>query len=170
MLRKKPLDNQKVRQALSMAVNKDAIIEAVYQGAGQKAKNLIPPTMWGYNDEIVDYEYNPEKAKALLKEAGLADGFTIDLWAMPVQRPYNPNARRMAEMVQADWEKIGVKTKIVSYEWGEYLKRAKSGEHQAVMMGWTGDNGDPDNFFATLFSCAAKEQGVELFKMVLQTF
>ncbi|MEX9626573.1 ABC transporter substrate-binding protein, partial [Proteus mirabilis] len=135
---KKPLDNQKVRQALSMAVNKDAIIEAVYQGAGQKAKNLIPPTMWGYNDDIVDYEYNPEKAKALLKEAGLADGFTIDLWAMPVQRPYNPNARRMAEMVQADWEKIGVKTKIVSYEWGEYLKRAKSGEHQAVMMGWTG--------------------------------
>lgn len=79
----------KVRQALSMAVNKDAIIEAVYQGAGQKAKNLIPPTMWGYNDDIVDYEYNPEKAKALLKEAGLADGFTIDLWAMPVQRPYN---------------------------------------------------------------------------------
>ncbi|MEN6052783.1 ABC transporter substrate-binding protein, partial [Pseudomonas aeruginosa] len=74
---KKPLDNQKVRQALSMAVNKDAIIEAVYQGAGQKAKNLIPPTMWGYNDDIVDYEYNPEKAKALLKEAGLADGFTI---------------------------------------------------------------------------------------------
>ncbi|SPZ01351.1 dipeptide ABC transporter, substrate-binding protein [Proteus mirabilis] len=105
MWRKKPLDNQKVRQALSMAVNKDAIIEAVYQGAGQKAKNLIPPTMWGYNDDIVDYEYNPEKAKALLKEAGLADGFTIDLWAMPVQRPYNPNARRMAEMVQADWGK-----------------------------------------------------------------
>lgn len=167
---KKPLDNQKVRQALSMAVNKDAIIEAVYQGAGQKAKNLIPPTMWGYNDDIVDYEYNPEKAKALLKEAGLADGFTIDLWAMPVQRPYNPNARRMAEMVQADWEKIGVKTKIVSYEWGEYLKRAKSGEHQAVMMGWTGDNGDPDNFFATLFSCAAKEQGSNYSKWCYKPF
>lgn len=167
---KKPLDNQKVRQALSMAVNKDAIIEAVYQGAGQKAKNLIPPTMWSYNDEIVDYEYNPEKAKALLKEAGLAEGFTIDLWAMPVQRPYNPNARRMAEMVQADWEKIGVKTKIVSYEWGEYLKRAKSGEHQAVMMGWTGDNGDPDNFFATLFSCAAKEQGSNYSKWCYKPF
>lgn len=167
---KKPLDNQKVRQALSMAVNKDAIIEAVYQGAGQKAKNLIPPTMWSYNDDIVDYEYNPEKAKALLKEAGLADGFTIDLWAMPVQRPYNPNARRMAEMIQADWAKIGVKTKIVSYEWGEYLKRAKDGEHQAVMMGWTGDNGDPDNFFATLFSCAAKEQGSNYSKWCYQPF
>ncbi|MDJ0024922.1 ABC transporter substrate-binding protein [Pantoea eucrina] len=156
---KKPLDNAKVRQALTMAVNKQAIIDAVYQGAGQAAKNLIPPTMWSYNDEIKDYAYDPEKAKALLKEAGMADGFSIDLWAMPVQRPYNPNARRMAEMVQADWAKIGVKAKIVTYEWGEYLKRAKAGEHQTVMMGWTGDNGDPDNFFATLFSCAAAKDG-----------
>ncbi|MCC8368182.1 ABC transporter substrate-binding protein [Xenorhabdus sp. PB61.4] len=156
---KKPMDNLKVRQALTMAVNKDAIIEAVYQGAGQKAKNLIPPTMWGYNDDIKDYAYDPAKAKELLKEAGFANGFETDLWAMPVQRPYNPNARRMAEIIQADWAKIGVKAKIVSYEWGEYLKRAKDGEPQNVMMGWTGDNGDPDNFFGTLFSCAAKDQG-----------
>ncbi|EUC97555.1 dipeptide ABC transporter periplasmic-binding protein DppA [Providencia alcalifaciens] len=167
---KKPLDNQKVRQALSMAVNKDAIIQAVYQGAGQKAKNLIPPTMWGYNDAIKDTEYNPEKAKKLLAEAGFPEGFEIDLWAMPVQRPYNPNARRMAEMIQADWAKIGVKSKVVSYEWGEYLKRAKSGEPQTVMMGWTGDNGDPDNFFATLFSCAAKKQGSNYSKWCDQSF
>jgi dipeptide transport system substrate-binding protein len=156
---KKPLDEVKVRQALTMAVNKQAIIEAVYQGAGQAAKNLIPPTMWGYNKDVVDYPYDPAKAKELLKEAGHADGFTIDLWAMPVQRPYNPNARRMAEMIQSDWAKIGVKANIVTYEWGEYLKRAKAGEHQSVMMGWTGDNGDPDNFFATLFSCAAAKDG-----------
>ncbi|MGC6389984.1 dipeptide ABC transporter periplasmic-binding protein DppA [Ewingella sp. S1.OA.A_B6] len=156
---KKPLDEVKVRQALTMAVNKQAIIEAVYQGAGQSAKNLIPPTMWGYNKDVVDYPYDPAKAKELLKEAGHADGFTIDLWAMPVQRPYNPNARRMAEMIQSDWAKIGVKANIVTYEWGEYLKRAKAGEHQSVMMGWTGDNGDPDNFFATLFSCAAAKDG-----------
>lgn len=78
----------------------------------------------------------------MLKEAGTEKGFSIDLWAMPVQRPYNPNARRMAEMIQADWAKVGVQAKIVTYEWGEYLKRAKDGEHQTVMMGWTGDNGD----------------------------
>ena len=65
---------------------------------------------------------------------------------MPVQRPYNPNAKRMAEMIQADWPKIGVKAKIVTYEWGEYLKRSKAGEHETVLLGWTGDNGDPDNF------------------------
>ena len=156
---KKPFDDVKVRQALTYAVNKEAIIKAVYQGAGVAAKNLIPPTMWGYNDDVKDYTYDPEKAKALLKEAGQDKGFTVELWAMPVQRPYNPNARRMAEMVQADWAKIGVQAKIVTYEWGEYLKRAKAGEHQAVMMGWTGDNGDPDNFFATLFSCAAAKDG-----------
>lgn len=53
----------KVRQALTYAVNKSAIIEAVYQGAGQAAKNLIPPTMWGYNDDIQDYSYDPEKPR-----------------------------------------------------------------------------------------------------------
>ncbi|MEE3652146.1 MULTISPECIES: dipeptide ABC transporter periplasmic-binding protein DppA [unclassified Brenneria] len=169
-VQKKPLDNVKVRQALTYAVNKSAIIDAVYQGAGQAAKNLIPPTMWGYNDDVQDYSYDPEKAKALLKEAGGADGFTIDLWAMPVQRPYNPNARRMAEMIQSDWAKVGVQAKIVTYEWGEYLKRAKDGEHQTVLMGWTGDNGDPDNFFATLFSCDASEKGSNYSKWCYKPF
>lgn len=158
-LQKAPFDNVKVRQALNYAVNKDAIIESVYQGAGQVAKNPIPPTMWSYNDEVKDYAYDPEKAKALLKEAGFENGFETDLWAMPVSRPYNPNARRMAELVQADWEKVGVKAKIVSYEWGEYLKRMRAGDHQTGMMGWTGDNGDPDNFLNTLLSCAAVESG-----------
>lgn len=156
---KPPLDNLKVRQALTMAVNRQAIIEAVYQGAGKQAKSMIPPGMWGYNDKIEDYPYDIERAKALLKEAGFEKGFTIDLWAMPVQRPYNPNARRMAEIIQADWAKVGVKANIVSYEWGEYLKRAKAGEHQTLMMGWTGDNGDPDNFLGTLLSCAAAKNG-----------
>ncbi|APB79750.1 ABC transporter substrate-binding protein [Pasteurella multocida] len=158
-VQKAPFDNVKVRQALNYAVNKDAIIESVYQGAGQVAKNPIPPTMWSYNDEVKDYAYDPEKAKALLKEAGFENGFETDLWAMPVSRPYNPNARRMAELVQADWEKVGVKAKIVSYEWGEYLKRMRAGDHQTGMMGWTGDNGDPDNFLNTLLSCAAVESG-----------
>lgn len=158
-VQKAPFDNVKVRQALNYAVNKDAIIESVYQGAGQVAKNPIPPTMWSYNDEVKDYAYDPEKAKALLKEAGFENGFETDLWAMPVSRPYNPNARRMAELVQADWEKVGVKAEIVSYEWGEYLKRMRAGDHQTGMMGWTGDNGDPDNFLNTLLSCAAVESG-----------
>lgn len=152
---KKPFTDKRVRQALNMAINKKAILEAVFLGAGEAAKNPIPPTMWSYNEAVEDYNYDPEGAKKLLAEAGFPDGFETDLWAMPVQRPYNPNARRMAELMQEDMAKIGVKAKIVTYEWGEYLKRSKAGEHQMVLLGWTGDNGDPDNFMHVLLGCAA---------------
>jgi len=166
----KPFDDKRVRQALNMAINKDAIIDAIYLGAGKKAKNPIPPTIWSYNDEIVDYKYDPAAAKKLLADAGYPEGFETDIWAMPVQRPYNPNARRMAEMIQADWEKVGVKAKIVTYEWGEYLKRTKLGEHQTVMLGWTGDNGDPDNFLNVLLGCEAAKDGPNRARWCYQPF
>jgi dipeptide transport system substrate-binding protein len=151
----KPFDSLEVRRAVNMAVNKKAIVEAVYQGAGQVAVNPIPPTMWSYDKGVKDYGYDPAKAKELLAKAGLPNGFETKLWALPVQRPYNPNGAQMAEMVQADLAKVGIKTTIVKYEWGEYLKRAKAGESDIGMFGWTGDNGDPDNFLASLLSCTA---------------
>ena len=152
---KEPYTDKRVRQALNMAVNKQAILDAVFQGRAKIAKNPIPPTIWSYNDAVTDYTYDPDQAKKLLAEAGYADGFETDIWAMPVQRPYNPNARRMAELIQADFAKVGVKAEIVSFEWGEYLKRSKLGEHQTVLLGWTGDNGDPDNFLYVLLGCEA---------------
>ena len=155
----KPFDDVRVRQAINYAINRDAILKAVYQGAGKKAKNPIPPTIWSYNDAVKDYAYDPAKAKALLAAAGLKDGFKAHLWAMPVQRPYNPNAKLMAEMMQADLKKVGIDVDIVSYEWGEYLKRTKAGEHDMALVGWTGDNGDPDNFLTPLLSCAAAKSG-----------
>ncbi len=156
---KKPFDSKLVRQALNLAVNKKAILDAVFQGAGQVAKNPIPPTLWGYNDRIVDYPYDPAKAKALLAQAGYPNGVEVELWYLPVTRPYNPDGKRMAELIQADWEKVGVKTKLITYEWGEYRKRTKSGEHHAAMLGWSGDNGDPDNFFLPLLGCSAVKGG-----------
>lgn len=158
-MNKKPLDNVDVRKALTMAINKKDIIDAIYRGNAEAATNFIPPTMWGYNDQVEDFTYDPEAAKELLKKAGYGDGFSINFWAMPVQRPYNPNAQKMAEMVQADWKKIGVDMKVVSYEWGEYLNRIRNGEHDIVTIGWTGDNGDPDNFFNVLMSCTAAKAG-----------
>lgn len=151
----KPFDNADVRRALQMAINKKSLVEAVYQGAGEVAINPLPPTMWGYNKAVKDYAYNPEEAKKLLAKAGLANGFETKLWALPVQRPYNPNGQQAAELIQSDLAKVGVKATIVKYEWAEYLKRAKAGESDIGMFGWTGDNGDPDNFLATLLSCAA---------------
>jgi dipeptide transport system substrate-binding protein len=156
---KKPFDDKRVRIALNMAIDKNAIIQAVYGGAGQPAKNLIPPIMWSYNNSIKDYPYDPAAAKKMLADAGLADGFDTEVWAMPVQRPYNPDARRIAELMQADLMKVGVRAKIVSYEWGEYRKRVAAGEAPMAEYGWTGDNGDPDNFFTPLASCAAARPG-----------
>jgi dipeptide transport system substrate-binding protein len=156
---KKPFDNKLVRQALNLATNKDAILKAVYQGNGQVAKNPIPPILWSYNNAVQDYPYDPAKAKQLLTQAGMASGFELELWYLPVTRPYNPDGKRMAEMIQADWEKIGVKAKLLTYEWAEYRKRAKGGEHQVVMFGWSGDNGDPDNFFVPLLGCEAVKGG-----------
>lgn len=148
-----PFDKPEVRKALNMAINKQAILDAVFQGAGKIAKNPIPPTIWSYNDAVKDNPYDPEAAKKMLADAGVKD-LQTKIWAMPVQRPYNPNARRMAELIQADWAAVGVKADIVSYEWGEYLKRSKDKERDgAVLLGWTGDNGDPDNFLAVLLGC-----------------
>ena len=150
---KPPFDNPAVRKALNLAINKQAIIDGVFQGAGKIAKNPIPPTIWSYNEATVDDGYNPDTAKALLEEAGVTN-LKTKIWAMPVQRPYNPNARRMAELIQADWAAVGVEAEIVSYEWGEYLERSKSKDRDgAVLLGWTGDNGDPDNFLAVLLGC-----------------
>jgi dipeptide transport system substrate-binding protein len=166
---KKPFDDKRVRQALNMAINKDAILDAVFQGSGKVAKNPIPPTIWSYNDEVEDYPYDPDGAKKLLEEAGVSN-LKTNIWAMPVQRPYNPNARRMAELIQADWAKVGVQAEIVSFEWGEYLKRSKEGEHDTVLLGWTGDNGDPDNFLYVLLGCPAADDGTNRARWCYEPF
>ena len=167
---KPPFDKKEVRQALTMAIDQATIIKDVYGGAGQAAKNFIPPTIWSYNDKIEPYKYDPEKAKELLKAAGVEEGFESDLWWMPVTRPYNPNAKRIAELMQADFEKVGIKSKLVSYEWGEYRKRLQAGEHQMGQLGWSGDNGDPDNFFFLLGCEGARPGGQNLSKWCNKEF
>ena len=168
---KKPFDDVRVRKALNMAINKKAIIDAVYLSTGVAAKNPIPPSMWSYNDDIADDPFDPAAAKKLLSDAGYPNGFTTDLWAMPVQRPYNPNARRIAELMQADLAKIGVTAEIRSFEWGEYRKRAQNGEHMMAQLGWTGDNGDPDNFLHSLLGCnSARTDGSNIAKFCYPPF
>ncbi|PTQ96075.1 dipeptide transport system substrate-binding protein [Paraburkholderia sp. GV068] len=151
-----PLNRVEVRRALDMAIDKPAIIQSVFSGNATIASNPMPPAQWSYNKQLKDAPYDPAKAKALLAQAGFPNGFEVSLWAMPVQRPYNPNAQLMAQLIQQDWAKIGVRAKIVSYEWGEYNRRAKQGgEHDAMLYGWSGDNGDPDNWLGTLLGCDA---------------
>ena len=167
---KAPFDKKEVRQAFSMAIDKAAILRDVYLGAGQPAKNLIPPTLWSYNDAVKDYPFDAAKARDMLAKAGVKTPLEIDLWYMPVQRPYNPNAKRIAEMMQSDLAKIGVNAKLVTYEWGEYRKRMQQGEHITGMLGWTGDNGDPDNFFFLRGCDAARPGGQNLSKWCNKEF
>ena len=154
-----PFDNVNVRKALNMAIDKQAILETVFQGSGQAAKNPIPPTVWSYNEAIVDEPFDPEKARAMLAAEGV-ENLKMEIWAMPVPRPYSPNPLRMAEVMRDDFAKAGVEVQIVSHERGEFLKLSRDMDRAgAVMMGWTGDNGDPDNFLTVLLSCDAVGNG-----------
>jgi dipeptide transport system substrate-binding protein len=120
---KKPYSDHRVREAPVSAIDLDSLVKAVYQGTGTPTGALVPPTLWGHNTQVQPWPYDPAHAKALLTEAGYPNGFSVDLWAIPVARAYMPNGRRAAEMIQADWAKIGISAKIVSFEWGEYLRR-----------------------------------------------
>ena len=155
---KPPFDNLKVRLAINHAINKPVIIEHLYQGLGIPAKNPIPPTLWSYDDSIEAYAYNPELAKQLLTEAGYPDGFETTLWALPVPRPYIPDGRALAEVLQSELRNIGIETKIVTFDWGTYLEKTKNGEHDIAMLGWSADLGDPDNFLYFLLSKSSAEK------------
>lgn len=147
---REPFDNKLVRQAMNHAIDKQSIIDAFFEGRADIAVNPIPSSISGYNDEIEGYDYDPEKAKALLEEAGYGDGFEMELWAMPVPRPYMPDGEKVAEVIQKNLADIGVTAKIVSHEWATYLDLASKGDADAFMLGWTGDNGDADNFIYAL--------------------
>jgi peptide/nickel transport system substrate-binding protein len=145
-----PLKNKYVRQALNHAVDKEAIIKAFYEGQAKAAKNPMPPVIGGYNDDIDAYPYDLKKAKQLLAKGGYPNGFTMELWAMPVPRPYMPDGKKVAEAIQASFAKIGVNARIKSYDWATYLDKARQGEADSFLLGWTGDNGDADNFLYVL--------------------
>ncbi len=147
---KAPFDKKEVRQAISHLIDKQAIIDNFYEGTAEPAKNPMPPSIAGYNDEIQDREYDEAKAKELLAKAGMEKGFEMDLWAMPVARPYMPNGQKVAEAIQAKLAKVNIKANIVTFEWGTYLEKVQKGEAPMFMLGWTGDNGDADNFLYTL--------------------
>ena len=148
--------NLKLRLAIAHAINRKAIVDKIYQGMGEVAKNCIPPTMWGYNKDVPGYAYDVELAKKLLAEAGYPEGKglpEITVWSMPVPRPYNPEGLKVGVAMIGDLAKIGISSRIVSYDWGTYLKRQREQPQDMDLwqLGWTGDNGDPDNFLAVLF-------------------
>ncbi len=156
---KPPFDNKLVRQAVHYALDKEAYIQSVYLGHAQKAYNPIPPTIWSYHHQVKSYDHNVQKAKSLIKKAGFAKGFKTDLWVLPISRPYLPSGKKLAEMMQFDLAQIGIQVKLVSYKWPTYLAKTNQGEHSLMQLGWSADNGDPDDFLYSLLSCHAIKTG-----------
>ena len=160
-MKKSPTDKREVREALDIAIDRNALFKVLFpRGDAMQAVSAFPPAVSGYAKALKN-EYDPERAKKLLAAAGFKDGLQIDLWALPISRPTNPNGQLMAQMIQADWARIGVQARIVTYEWGEYLKRANNGEHHIYMSGWSTDLAAADEFLTPNLTCAASRGGIK---------
>jgi peptide/nickel transport system substrate-binding protein len=157
---KSPLNNRKVRIAISKAINKEGLISEAFNNIAKPAKTLIPPTLWGYNEGIKQSEYNPQKAMKLLKEAGYPNGFKTTLWVMKNSRSYMPKPMLTAQFIQKNLKAIKIDADIVTFEWDKYLEKIKEGKHNLALIGWTGDMVDPDNFLYTLLASENAKPGI----------
>jgi len=178
----KELQDPKVREAIAHAINKPALAEAFWGASGQVAKTLVPSSMWGYNDSIEDFAYDPELSKQLLAEAGYPDGLSQMTIAedvldadgnvvykagdvmplrfnyIPADRFYISGPKAVAEAMAADLAKAGIVTELYTPgDWATYLGERRNGTLVGLyMLGWGGDNGDPDNFTGYFYSPAAE--------------
>jgi len=153
----KPLDNPKVRQALNMAVNKERIVRIV-NGRATPATQVLPPGMAGYDKAYAGYAYDPAKAKALLAEAGLPDGFSTELYTSNT----DPQPR-IAQAIQQDLAAIGVKVEIKALA-NPNVIAAGGTQGQAPMvwsggLGWIADFPDPSDFYGPILSCGSAVAG-----------
>ncbi len=165
-----------VREAIAVALDRQAIAEAFYPPGAIPAATMLPPTLWGHNDELPVREYNPDRARELLAEAGYPDGFSevtilgvgennmvtdevvdtmpLTLYYQPVQRPYNPDGEGIGEAMTSYLADVGLEAELGSVgDWSAYLDARANGELLGLyQLGWTGDNGDPDNFLGYFFA------------------
>ncbi|WP_029422067.1 ABC transporter substrate-binding protein [Alicyclobacillus macrosporangiidus] len=149
---KPPFNNEKVRQAINLVIDRKGIVDAYFNGLGVPASSLLPPLSWAYNSSLSVPQVDVAKAKQLLVEAGYPNGFRTDFWAMPVPRPYMPQPQQIATAIQADLSKIGIQTRIVTFDWATYLKKTQSGEAPMYLLGWGAGHWDPSSFEDTLLN------------------
>lgn len=152
-----PLSNKQVRQAIAMSINKKALVDAFWAGLAVTDAHFTPPSMKEFQDaSITDYEYNPTKARQLLAEAGYPDGFDLELWYSPITGTVFPTPKPIAEAWAADLAAVGIRATLNTKDWAAYLAdRNKAPGYQAFMLAWSGDYGDPDNFYYTHFGPGA---------------
>ncbi len=150
-----PFDDRRVRQAVNYAVNKEPIVKLLYQGLATPADGPVPPTQWGHSPARQRYHYDPARARALLAEAAADGAFdpeaTYTLYAPTEPRPYLPAPEQTARVLAANLAAVGIRTKLVLQRFRDHVQATQAGKHDLVLLGWVGDNGDPDNFLYVLF-------------------
>ena len=151
---KAPMDDVRVRQAIDLAINKQAILEVVYQNTGIIAPGPMSPTTWAFNNDLPEHAYDPEAAKELLAEAGYPEGFDITITANEDQVRLD-----ICEMVQAQLSQIGINVEIVTLEWGAFLEEVYVGGLDMFTLGWTADTGDPDYALYASFHSSMHGEG-----------
>ena len=154
-----PFGDVRVRRALGMAIDKQAIVDAVYGGAASAANSVMPPSMWAHDATAADADFDPDAARQLLAEAGVAN-LKLTLLTTTIARPYNPDPVGATKMIAANFAAIGIESDVVAVEnLGDFLRQASDPDRDAaVLLGWTSDSGDPDDLLPLLLSCEAVGQ------------
>ena len=159
------LQDPKVREAISYAIDKDALISQVLPEGTEKAIEFMPPVVNGYNADVTTYDFDPEKAKSLLAEAGYTEANPLKLdfnYPVNVSRPYMPDPEQIFTVLSSQLADVGVETTPVSEEWVEYLDRTTgTSDHGIHLLGWTGDYNDTDNFVGVFFGQQGSEWGFD---------
>lgn len=136
---KEPLNDPKVRQAISYAIDRESIIEGVYDGVGTPAKGPLAPGVFGYDENVEGISYDPERAKELLAEAGYEDGIDLSIWTND-----SPERVNTAVYLQEALQEVGINLTVEQLEWGAYLEQTAAGEHDMFILGWSTATGDAD--------------------------
>ncbi len=157
----KPLDDQKVREAIAYGLDRQSVVDNFYSGRAVVATQFMPPEVVGYADDVTTYEYDPEKAKQILTDAGYTLPVALEFWyPTDVSRPYMPDPKRNFEAFAASLNNSGFKVTAKSAPWNpDYLGQVSEGKAQLYLLGWTGDYGDADNFIGTFFQSPQKAWG-----------
>jgi peptide/nickel transport system substrate-binding protein len=158
-----PMDQLEVRQAVAHGLDRERVVSDFYPPGAEVAKEFLPPELFGYAEDVTEYEFDPERSKQLLQEAGLTLPVEIEFWfPTDVSRPYMPDPQRNFEAFRASLEESGFKVTPRSAPWSpDYLGAVDAGQTQLYLLGWTGDYGDPDNFVGTFFQTRQPAWGTD---------
>jgi len=147
-----PFKDIRVRRAVALAINKDAIVRGLYGELGEAATQFLPPMLWGRAPGLTGYPYDPTEARRLLAEAYYPNGFDTDFWYLPVARPYSPASKDLGTAVANALGRVGIRTHLVTEDFAAYIKDAvTTTKFPIFMLGRTGLTGDPDDWFGPVF-------------------